>query len=131
MYLKQALDYSVLKGPFTGQTKYMGSVSTSTDSLFKKGIFITKPIPLRYMGKDDQYQYGVEANIEMYELKKQQGKIDEAFEWLEKALQFALTENGNDTSGEPFEQYFIRDYPELKARFKALKAKYFPPNEKK
>jgi hypothetical protein len=128
MYLKQAIVYPVLPGPFTGKIKYMGSFSSISDSL--KGREVTIPIPLRPM-RDNQYQYGVEANYEMFRLKLEQNKTDEAFEWLEKAFQFAQTENGNDASGEPMEKYFIESYPALKDRFKALKAKYFPPTEKK
>lgn len=127
-YLKQALAHIIPPGPFTGNLKLMGSMYyTKRTSIFKQ---ITMPFYLRAAGKNT-YHYGVEANYEMFLLKLEQGKIDEAFDWLDKSLQFALTENGNDTSGEPFEIYFIKDHPELKDRFLALKAKYFPPTEKK
>ncbi len=127
-YLKQALAYPVLPGPFTGKIKFMGGFTTNSDSL--KGRDLTVPIPIRSL-RDNQYQYGVEANYELFRLKLEQNKTDEAFEWLEKAFQLALTENGNDASGEPLEKYFIDRYPALKDRFLALKAKYFPPTEKK
>ena len=51
---------------------------------------------------------------------------------LEKAFQNSITEYGNDLSGKPWEGGILSTYKNLDhARFKALKAKYFPPTEKK
>lgn len=129
MCLTQAIAYPVLKGPFTGNLKLMGSWSANNP---KDGRQITLPLPIQDL-QNGVYHYRIEANWEMFLLKYEQGKIDEAFEWLEKGFQTALAENGNDLSGEPLEIYFTKDFPQLIARFKALKAKYFPPtpNEKK
>jgi hypothetical protein len=68
----------------------------------------------------------------MFLLKLEQNKPDEAFEWLEKAFQQSAREHGNDVSGQPWEEGILETYKNLdQARFKVLKAKYFPPTEKK
>jgi tetratricopeptide (TPR) repeat protein len=126
-YLKQAIAYPVLEGPFTGKMKLMGSYSANHP---KDGRYITLPLPIQAY-PDGVYNYRIEANWEMFWLKYEQGKMEEAFEWLEKGFQVAVAEKGNDLSGEPLEIYITRGYPDLKGRFKVLKAKYFPPTEKK
>ena len=69
----------------------------------------------------------------MFIVQYEQNNIEKAFEWLEKAFQQSAKENGNDISGKPFEEAIFNTYPTLdQARFKALKAKYFPlPDTKK
>ncbi len=124
-YLQQAIAHPVLKGSFTG--RLMGSYSTGNANEDRD---ITIPIPLQIY-QDGSVHYRIDANWEMFWLKYEQGKIEEAFEWLEKGFQVAVTENGNDLSGDPYERYFIRSFPSLKDRFLTLKAKYFPPTEKK
>lgn len=79
------------------------------------------------------YYYRLDVYEGMFHSKYQQSKVDEAFEWLEKAFQQSVKENGNDISGQPYEIGIFKAYPTLdQARFKALKAKYFPlPDTKK
>jgi tetratricopeptide (TPR) repeat protein len=80
---------------------------------------------------DRMYSYSMEANLEMFLLKCEQNKFDDAFLWLDKAFQtpsVVLPFAANQW----LETYAFEAYPTLdQARFKALKAKYFPPTEKK
>ena len=70
--------------------------------------------------------------MDLFFLKWEQNKPDEAFTWLEKAFQVSVTELGNDISGKPFEKDLFDTYKNLdKERFLALKAKYFPPTADK
>ena len=126
-YLQQAIAYPVMKDSFTGKMRLMGSISTGNANEERD---ITIPMPL-VIYSNGSVHYRIDANWEMFWLKYEQGKTDEAFEWLEKGFQVAATENGNDLSGDFYERYFIRSFPALKDRFLALKAKYFPPTEKK
>ena len=78
------------------------------------------------------YKYSLDANVELFFLNLEQDKPDEAFAWLEKAFQNAVAESGNYLSEKEFEDDISKIYTKLdQARFKALKAKYFPPTEKK
>lgn len=95
---------------------------------------ILVPNPHCIQGSDQiGYSYQLDAYIGMFIVQYEQNNIEKAFEWLEKAFQQSAKENGNDISGKPFEEAIFNTYPTLdQARFKALKAKYFPlPDTKK
>jgi tetratricopeptide (TPR) repeat protein len=127
-YLKLTIE-NPLELPKGLNLKFMGSISVKVDeisTLFSLPCGILK-------NSTNNYHYRLEAHEELFHLSLEQGKTDEAFEWLEKAFQQSVKENGNDISGKPFETSVFNAYPNLdQARFKALKAKYFPlPDTKK
>ena len=115
--------YPLRESPIMSNLKLVGSRRFAY-----QGRCIAIPNP-HYIGvqSNGDYNYQLDANEEMFHLKWEQQKEKEAFKWLEKAFQVSLAEHGNDLSGEPYEIQFVRVYPQLKDRFKTLKAKYFPP----
>ena len=122
-YFQQAMAYPLRESPIMSNLKLVGSRRFAY-----QGRCIAIPNP-HYIGvqSNGDYNYQLDANEEMFHLKWEQQKEKEAFKWLEKAFQVSLAEHGNDLSGEPYEIQFVRVYPQLKDRFKTLKAKYFPP----
>ena len=73
------------------------------------------------------YLYHIDAYIELFLLKLDQNKLDEAFVWLEKAFQNAVSEHGNEITAKPFEDLVLSTYKTIdKERFNELKTKYFP-----
>ena len=128
-YFQQSFAYAV-DAPKGGHFKYIGSMGGPLDSTHVLFLTVPNGIHKHYNG---DYHYRINAYQEMFHSKFEQGKTEEAFVWLEKAFQQSAKENGNDISGKPFEEAIFNTYPTLdQARFKALKAKYFPlPDTKK
>ncbi len=121
-YLHQALNYPI-KDPGPAHFKYIGSFG-----VILEGVSTQFSIPDGFDKYEGDYNYRVEANEEMFHLKCTQHEYDTAFIWLEKAFKQSAAEFGNDISTESFEELVFKTYPVLdQARFKALKAKYFPP----
>ena len=125
-YLQQAMVYPVLDGPFTGKLKLIGSSSVT----YQNRLLLV-PGGTQKMRNGD-YHYRIEANAEMFFIKWEQHKPDEAFAWLEKAFQQSVVEHGNDVTGQSFEQAIFEAYKDMdQQRYKTLKAKYFPPTTDK
>jgi hypothetical protein len=121
-FYQNAIAYPVLDSPAKKRLKFIGGQSLV---FANKQMTIPRGILKRSNG---DYYYRIDAYKEMFDLKWEQGKVDEAFAWLEKAFQNSVEEYGNDISGKPFEEEVLRIYKNLdQDRFKALKAKYFPP----
>ncbi|MFN8354233.1 MAG: caspase family protein [Spirosomataceae bacterium] len=80
-----------------------------------------------------EVKYGLEVNLELFFLKLEQNKQDEAFGWLEKAIQVPRSEDFPVHRWFPnFEKNVFQAYSNLDVtQFKTLKAKYFPVNDKK
>ena len=96
-------------------------------------FLVPNPEGVRKIFNED-YTYQIDAHAGMFFSKWEQDKPDEAFAWLEKAFQVSVAEHGNDISGKPYEKGIFDVYKNMdKARFLALKAKYFPnpPTETK
>ncbi len=122
-YFQQAVSYPLLESSIMSNLKLVGSNRYTYQG---RCIAIPNPHGIEAQSNED-YHYQLDANEEMFHLKYEQGKTDEAFAWLEKALQVSLAEHGNDISGKTFEESIFKAYKNLdQARFKALKAKYFP-----
>ena len=126
-WLVQALDYPLLNLPNTLKLKNIGSFymgGLKENRLYSVPEFHSPGVLL------DQgfgYWYTIEPNVEMFYIKLEQNKTEEAFIWLEKAFQNSAAESGNDMSGIVFEGAVFETFPDLdRARFKAIKAKYFP-----
>ena len=121
-YLQQALAYPAVDLPAISRLKFGDSGFYEFPN---RSVTVLKDI---FQEKNGDYLYPIDAYSEMFFLRWEQNKPEEAFEWLEKAFQNSVEEHGNDVSGRWFEAGVLRTYPTLdQARFKALKAKYFPP----
>lgn len=123
-YYKEAIDYPIPPTPILQRLKFRG-----TSFWEPNGSYIIEPCShcIQAFTPTD-YRYRLNAYEGIFHLKYQQNKVDEAFEWLEKAFQQAFKENGNDISSDSWEQVIFQAYSSLdQTRFKTLKAKYFPP----
>lgn len=124
-YLQQALIYPI-PDEYKGRLKLTGTLACIFPNKH-----ITFPISIQKI-KNGDYHYRIDVYDELFHMNWQQGKVEEAFAWLEKAFQNSVIENGNDISGKPYEGGIFEAYKNMdKERFLALKAKYFPPTEKK
>jgi len=127
-WLLQALNYPLLNSSNNLKLKNIGSFymgGLKENRLYSVPEFHS-PGVLLYKGFG--YWYTIEPNVELFYIKLEQNKPEEAFIWLEKAFQNSAAEFGNDMSGIVFEGAVFETFPDLdKARFKAIKAKYFPP----
>lgn len=123
-YFLLAIAYPMMESPILPRMKLVGSRSNIIED---KIVFVPNPQPIQKKSNGD-YIYFLDAYTELFLLKWEQNKPDEAFEWLEKAFQLSAAEHGNDISGKPFEESVFDVYKNMdKERFKALKTKYFPP----
>jgi len=124
-YYLAAIAYPIPPTPITQRLRYSGSMANGEPDKY----FILNPCVQCIQGSAERgYWYSLDAYEGMFHLKYQQKQVDEAFEWLEKAFQQAVKENGNDTSSKSFEEVIFWAYPSLdQTRFKTLKAKYFSP----
>ncbi len=124
-YYLAALAYPIPSTPIMQRLKLEGTIAYWEPDEY----YIFAPCTYCIQGSAERgYGYNLDAYQGMFHLKYQQNKVDEAFEWLEKAFQQAVKENGNHTSSEFMEQAIFEMYPSLdQTRFKTLKAKYFPP----
>ncbi|MBK9489445.1 MAG: tetratricopeptide repeat protein [Haliscomenobacter sp.] len=78
------------------------------------------------------YGYSIDAYEGMFHLKYQQKRVDEAFEWLEKAFQQAAKEDGNETSSEFFDQAIFRCLPQSRPiPLQSPQSQILPETEKK
>ncbi|MFN8354232.1 MAG: caspase family protein [Spirosomataceae bacterium] len=103
---------------------------TGSSSFIAKGRLLSTLNGIQIMG--NSYHYRLDAFEELFLMKLEQNKVEEAYSWLDKAFENSAAEFGNDISGEPFEHAILSSCANLdQARFKTLKAKYFPPIEKK
>ena len=124
-YNLAAIAYPIPPTPILQRLKFKGTVSIYEPNEY----FILSPCVHCIQGSAERgYVYELEANEGLFHIKYQQNKVDEAFEWLEKAFQQSAKENGNSLSTDDWAQVIFEAYPSLdQARFKTLKAKYFPP----
>lgn len=124
-YYLAAIAYPIPPTPITQYLRLQGVIAYFEPDEY----YIFDPCTHCIQGSAEEgYRYSLDAYEGMFHLKYQQNKVDEAFKWLEKAFQQAVKENGNDTSSEFMEEAIFGAYPSLdQARFKTLKAKYFPP----
>ena len=124
-FFQQALDYPVTDSLAKGRLKYQGSFG-----MVVKDRIIWFPMAIRQNGPD--YNYHIEANVEMFILKLEQNRLDEALTWYEKAMQVSVAEYGNDSSSNIFIEIMLKTYKNLdKGKFLALRNKYFPDIDKK
>ena len=126
-YLKEALDFPVLKSPATGHLKFMGSAGGyAADNV----TTFTLPSLIGVTPKGE-YHYRLEHNVEMLMLKIQENKQDEALSWYEKAMQVSQNEHGNDAMGVPFTEFNIKQSKNIDfKKFMTIREKYFPNAEK-
>lgn len=124
-FLQEALAYSIPNSPLKGHEKLMGVEGMRTPERL-----LTIPKLIAKVGSD--YHYCIEVNAEMFILKLEQNKPDEALIWYEKALQVSVAEFGNDVSGTPFRNDVLETYKNLDVNaFNALYEKYFPKTDEK
>lgn len=128
-YYRAAIDYPIPHTPITQRLRLQGTMAYWEPDKY----YVLDPCTHCIQGSAERgYGYSIDAYEGMFHLKYQQKRVDEAFEWLEKAFQQGVKEQGNETSSEMFDQAIFGAYPSLdQSRFKALKAKYFPETEKK
>lgn len=123
-YLLKAIN-SPIPATYSGKVKAVGvSIYTYQNRIImrpRSGV----------VAVNGEFQYYLDANLEMFFLKCEQNKFDESFTWLDKSFQ--TDEMGINSLSQSFETSIFNAYPNLdQARFKALKAKYFPlPDTKK
>jgi tetratricopeptide (TPR) repeat protein len=130
-YYTAAIEYAIPQGATTTNPLKLEGL-TSFD-IPNSGIIV---VPNSHCVQGDEqrgYRYYIDAYLGMFIIHNGQNNTEKAFEWLEKAFQQSAKENGNDISETLMEEVIFRAYPNLnQARFKALKAKYFPlPDTKK
>lgn len=122
-FYEQSITYPVMESSIISNLKLVGSRSY----IYKNSNI---PIPFYFCiskRPNGDYTYSIDAYSELFFLKWEQNKPEEAFAWLEKAFQVSATEHGNDISGKPFEEEVFEYYKNMdQARFLSLKAKYFP-----
>jgi tetratricopeptide (TPR) repeat protein len=122
-YLLKAINYPI-PDTYFGKVKAIG---VSTYTYQNRIIMLPRSGVVAVNG---EFQYYLDANLEMFFLKCEQNKFDDAFIWIDQSFQ--TDEMGIISLSQSFETSVFNAYPTLdQARFKALKAKYFPPTEKK
>ncbi len=125
-YLLKSIAVSVEGFPYLDRMKMMGSGVYEM-----KDREITFPLGLGIAGQN-VYHYRVEPHHELFLLNLEQNRPEVALQWLEKALQVSVKENGNDISGTPYRTSALKTYKNLDVdAFNALYDKYFPKTDKK
>jgi hypothetical protein len=127
-YLLKAINYNVIKTPEKINLKQRGGSSVIDD---KRNRIVSGVGSHCIQRVGNDYIYFTEPNCDMFLLKLNQNKTEEAYEWYDKALQVSLIEKGNDTSGSPFIKSLFKVFKNIdKERLLKLRAKYFPDAEK-
>ncbi len=125
IFLQQALTYPVFI-PSNGRLEW------SSSFLSYQNRIIVAPSGISFF--NGSYRYGVDTTTELFFLKLEQDKPNEALVWLEKALKGLKSKGEKEFFDKELSELVFKNYKNLnKEAYQALLDKYFPPtpNEKK
>lgn len=127
-YYKESIDFPIMNSSATGKLKLVGGEGMG---ITEDSSMINYTVP-KFIAKipNGEYHYRIEPCMEMFLLKIEDNKQEDALYWYERAMQVSKRENGNDTMGKPFSKSLKR-YKNIDfKKFMEIRAKYFPNAEK-